>query len=187
MPTRRAFFASLGAVTAISSSGCVSDGTSTAIDPDSTAAPSPQTATRAPTRFPDARSVLPKSTDEWELERTERMEASVLGGDSGEMGYYDSPEGARYKAVALELSDDYAVTAKAERWTCIGWDVALTYDGFVFAAGSGTDQQTFTPETPPHMTRTPVPGTEDESRELLSHSPLLTTTIIRENEATCDS
>jgi hypothetical protein len=85
------------------------------------------------------------------------------------------------------MADGFSAEEKARRWVCIGWDVGIAYTGFAFAAGTGTEQQTFTPEAPPHMTRTPLPETKDQSRELLSYSSLLSDQVIREHSIVCDS
>jgi hypothetical protein len=58
-------------------------------------------------------------------------------------------------------------------------------DGHAVAASTGTEQRTFTPEVPPTMTQSPVPGTEDRVRELLALSPRLGTADIDENRVHC--
>ena len=58
-------------------------------------------------------------------------------------------------------------------------------DGHAIAASTGTEQRTFTPEVPPTMTQSPVPGTEDRVRELLALSPRLGTADIDENRVHC--
>ncbi|MFC7197434.1 hypothetical protein ACFQL4_26995 [Halosimplex aquaticum] len=65
--------------------------------------------------------------------------------------------------------------------------MAVAYDTFAFAAGTGTEQRNYTPETPPHMDRTAIPGSAERSRELLARSPLLSTERVDGNEVGCGS
>lgn len=111
----------------------------------------------------------------------------MLGGETGVRGYFESPDGVRFQVVVMEMAEGYDATAKARRWACVGWDVTLAYEGFAFAAGTGTDQSngTYTPEQPPHMTRSPVPGTTEQARTLLSYSPMLSAEVIGSNEQDC--
>lgn len=151
---------------------------------DSRPEQSPSTSTSSPA----VQDVLPEARNGWQLRRSDELPVRHLGGESGITGYYTSPEGIRFRVVVIKMKEDYSTATKAEGWACIGWDVGVAYRGFAFAAGTGTRQgpETFTPETPPHMTRTPVPGTAMQSKELLSYSPLLSRETIEENEHVCD-
>lgn len=172
----------LSAVTALA--GCSSDRPATAT-PSGT---SMQSAISTPTSSPNrsAVDVLPEPRNGWRLVETEReLGASMLGGETGATGKYESATGGVFKVVALEMEEGFSAEDKAHRWACIGWDVTVAYQGFAFSAGTGTHQQTFTPETPPHMTRTPVPDSEDDSIELLTYSPLLSEQIIGDHRQYC--
>ncbi|WP_415379998.1 hypothetical protein [Halosimplex sp. TS25] len=111
----------------------------------------------------------------------------MLGAETGVVGEYEASDGVRFRAVVLERFPRHDPTRKAERWACIGWDVALAYEDFAFAAGTGTEQRDYTPETPPHMDRTAIPGSVDRSRELLARSPLLSAERVDANEVDCES
>ncbi len=180
-------FGVLSAVTAIA--GCLSDNPATDTPPETgSKSPTPEpTTTVEPTQTPEptAEDQLPVPKGDWKLIETDGKDWRMLGGKTGIIGTYKSPTGTLFKVVIMEVQEGYNAETKAERWACIGWDVAVAYQGYAFAAGTGTDQQTFTPEKPPHMTRTPVPDSADESRELLSYSPLLSDQIIRDHRQSC--
>ncbi len=114
------------------------------------------------------------------------MAARMLGAETGVVGKYESADGTRFRAVVLERFPRHDPTGKAERWACIGWDVAVAYEDFAFAAGTGTEQRDYTPETPPYMDRTAIPGSADRSRELLARSPLLSAERVDASEVTCE-
>lgn len=169
--------------------GCSSDnpatGTQTETPTNSPHSEPTFTVESTPTPKPTAEDQLPVPKDGWKLVGTEGKDWRMLSAKTGIIGKYESSEGTLFKVVIKEMMEDYSAEVHAERWACIGWDVAVAYEGYAFAAGTGTDQQTFTPEEPPHMTKTPVPGSEDDSIELLTYSPLLSEQIISENRQFC--
>jgi hypothetical protein len=83
--------------------------------------------------------------------------------------------------VTLRVGDP---TAQAEEFADTGWQVALAYRRFALAAGTGTDQRTFTPEKPITLDRTPIPGTESLVRELVARSPALSADYVAEHDVT---
>jgi hypothetical protein len=97
-----------------------------------------------------------------------------LGGDPGAgiAGWYESPDGTRFQTVAIRFREPLGPDHLTESWACIDYDVAVAYEqwGFATGTGTGTEQQTFTPEAPPHMRR----------------SPILSTELIGEHQVTCE-
>ncbi|WP_436929998.1 hypothetical protein [Halosimplex halobium] len=195
-PTRRSVLRGIGAAVPFVVAGCEAPDSP---EPDADAAPSPApTDARTPSRTPeptgspsptpdrDAGEVLPEPGDGWTLVETRGMAARMLGAETGVVGEYEHSRGTRFRAVVLERFPRHDPTGKAERWACIGWDVAVAYGDFAFAAGTGTEQRNYTPETPPYMDRTAIPGSADRSRELLARSPLLSIDRVDENEVTCE-
>jgi len=195
--TRRAL---LGAVSAtlVGLVGCsgseeADDGGSTSERPTasetatdvSTATATPEPTTTAAER--DPREVLPRATGEWELIETEQESSSIYGGvpGAGIAGLYEGAGGTRFETVAIRFREPHDPDRMAEEWVCIGYDVAVVHGQWAFATGTGTEQQTFTPEAPPHMEQSPVPGTAARSRELLAQSPLLSSEYIDTFEKTC--
>ena len=124
--------------------------------------------------------LLPREGDGWSGEQVDRGFAwSARGAEDGVFGRYTSPEDRSYEVVIMEVGREYDPETKATNWACtVGWNVALTYRQFAVAAGTGTRNRTFTPERPPHMTRTPIPGTTEPTRELLSRSPVLSRAFV---------
>jgi len=185
-PTRRTVLRGVGAAIPLVVAGCEAPDSP---EPDADAAPSSvPTDTGAPSETPElpARRALPGAGDGWKLVGSYRISATNLGGKAGFTGEYEHSEGTQFRAVALEASEGYYAARKAERWACIGWDVAVAYEGFALAAGTGTEQRDYTPETPPHMDRTAIPGSKERSRDLLARSPLLSAERVDANEVTCD-
>ncbi|WP_135366023.1 hypothetical protein [Halosimplex halophilum] len=189
-PTRRSVLRTVGTASALALAGCQTGGPS---DSGTDSAP-PRAPTDSPTPEPTpsetpelpARRALPEAGDDWELIGIDRISATNLGGKAGFTGGYRDPEGTRFRVVALEMSEGYDAADKAERWACIGWDMAVAYEGFALAAGTGTEQRNYTPETPPNMDRTAIPGSADRSRELLTRSPLLSAERVDANEVACE-
>lgn len=129
------------------------------------------------------KSYLPKSAEGWELKRTNDHDWEPLGGDRGIRGYYTGPQGRSYEVVIM-FSERY-VEGSAESWSCAGWQISLALDGVAVAASTGTNRETFTPEKPPTMTKSPDPDREDRVRELLALSPRLSETDIEERRIEC--
>ena len=142
--------------------------------------------TATPTPAPSAEELLPAPENDWRLTGTDDKDWRMLGGETGIIGEYRNGNDTLFNVVIKQLADGYSAASHAERWACIGWDVAVAYQGYAFAAGTGTTQQTFTPRALPHMAHTPVPGSEDEPVALLSYSPLLTPQIIETNRQRCE-
>lgn len=120
--------------------------------------------------------LLPQEVDGWTRNRVESgaFSWSARGAEDGTFGYYTSPEDRPYKVVVMKMDEGYSPERKAVTWKCsVEWSVALSYRRFAIAASTGTAQRTFTPEEPPHMTRTPIPGTIESAKELLANSPAL--------------
>jgi len=148
--------------------------------------PSSSTGSPSSTLDRDAEDALPEPGEGWTLVETRRMAARMLGAETGVVGEYEAADGTRFRAVVLERFPRHDPTHKAERWACIGWDVAVAYEEFAFAAGTGTEQRDYTPETPPYMDRTAIPGSAERSRSLLARSQLLDSDAVAANAVTCE-
>jgi len=214
--TRRSVLATLGATLTVFGAGCRStpgDDPATAPDtseprpdsptsesrpdsptserrpPSSTGSPA-WTAPSTPTETPglDAADVLPEPGGEWRVESKGGLQVRYIGGETGANAEYTSPDGVRFRVVVVEREDPSSAEVKAHGLYCDGWPVTLAHEEFAFAAGSGTVQptDTYTPETPPHMTRSPVPETTDRAVELLTSSPILTAAIVSNRTRSCD-
>jgi len=131
-------------------------------------------------------SYLPDGTGEWKFRgvRDRTPDWSPLGATDGIIGQYRGPDGAAYEFLVMDTQPSYT-EGTARSLACAGWQVAVVVDGHAIAASTGTEQRTFTPEVPPTMTQSPVPGTEDRVRELLALSPRLGTADIDENRVHC--
>ncbi|WP_123538077.1 hypothetical protein [Halosimplex salinum] len=200
-PTRRSVLRAVGTASALALTGCQT-GDSNDSDADSAPSSAP-TQSRTPSETPeqtpastespsptpdrDAEDVLPESGKGWSLMETREMSARMLGAETGIVGEYEAADGTRFRVVVLERFPRHDPTRKAERWACIGWDVAVAYEDFALAAGTGTEQRDYTPETPPHMDQTAIPGSAERSRELLARSPLLSVERVDANEVDCES
>ena len=104
----------------------------------------------------------------------------------GAQARYVDPEGVEFVVLVLRPDRErFEVRGAAHGLACVGWQVALAHDGTAYAASSGTPQRTYTPEKPPVMEQTAVPGTTDRARTLLSFSPALTPELIAEREGSC--
>lgn len=175
---RRSFFVSSTTVVAGFLAGCPkqeTDGAPSKQETDGTASKEELT----PEDF------LPRETDGWVLERSENGTLSYLGGTASIRAEYTSPDGDGYEVVIMAVSEDIGFVTTAKTWKCqAGWTVALGYRGFAIVAGTGTDQRRFTPEAPPQMTRTPIPGTTETTKSLLANSPELTRETIDRYEVT---
>lgn len=201
--SRREVISLLGIPSLLSLSGCSSDsdGSPTAMDsppsvPPTTASPtqfestttSPETPTQSPTGTPEtsAEEVLPEPDEDWTHVETSSIELVPLIESDNIRGEYRNTEGTRFRVIIAKLPRAGIANRIAERWQCqVEWSVALQYQSFAIAASTGTTQRTFTPEPPPKMSRTPIPNTSDEARQLLERSPILTREIIEANEIQC--
>lgn len=158
--------------------GCVAPrtGTQTATPPD---APHP-TATGGTA----AEDLLPRATGEWTLVRTDEYDWRTIGGADGVRGHYTDADGVAYQVVIMAVARGDPQTRVAA-WTCeVGWTVGLAHEEFAVVAGTGTARRTFTPERPPTMTSTPVPGTTDRVLDLLANSPTLTRSAVEAHATT---
>jgi hypothetical protein len=138
--------------------------------------PTTTSTTASPTSSLAPEDLLPREADGWTRNRTERgaFSWSARGAEDGVFGYYTSPEDRTYKVVIMKMKEGYSPERKAVSWKCsVEWSAALSYGRFSIAASTGTAQRTFTPEKPPHMTRTPIPDTTEPAKELLANSPEL--------------
>lgn len=145
--------------------------------------------TTTPSPHPDvsAEDALPEVRNGWQQVGTTDSNAQfeLFTADSVR-GTYTSPDGVRFVVdVFLKRAGDRFDPGQASRYPAIGWDVGVVYGRFLFVAGTGTYQLTHTPEKPPRLGRTPVAGTGDRSRELLSYSPILTEQWVSRNGITC--
>lgn len=111
-----------------------------------------------------------------------------IGGETGASAEYTGPDGVRFRAIVVEREGASSAEVKAHGLYCDGWPVTVAHEAFAFAAGSGTVQptDTYTPETPPHMTRSPVPDTTGRAAELLTSSPIHTADIVSNRARACD-
>jgi hypothetical protein len=165
-------FVMLAGLSTISVAGCTSPSDS----PPSTSTP---TSSVSPSATSQPRAFLPEPVNGWTRDRTEEFYAKERGGSDGIRGYYTGPDGEAYQVLVL-FAGDWA-DGNARSWRCAGWQVAFAVDGVTFAASTGTAQRTFTPERPPTMTKSPVPGTDARVRELLALSPKLDQSDIPES------
>jgi hypothetical protein len=166
---------------AVAGAGCTAPGT-----PESSSATPSQTSDASATTEPtDAgpRDLLPEAGDGWTRLNTEFAGYRHLGYDEGVQATYEAPDGTRVSllVVTLRVGDP---TAQAEEFADTGWQVALAYRRFAVAAGTGTDQRTFTPEKPITLDRTPIPGTESLVRELVARSPALSADYVADHDVT---
>jgi hypothetical protein len=137
---------------------------------------SPTSSTDTPSSTPSPEDLLPEEGDGWTRDQVEHgaFSWSARGATDGVFGSYTSPENRSYEVVVMEMQPEYSPERKAITWNCtVGWSVALAYRQFAIAASTGTAQETFTPEQPPHLTRTPIPGTAESAKALLSNSSAL--------------
>lgn len=160
-----------------------------ASDDDRTESPSrtpKETPTSTRTQSPE--SLLPKGLDRWNLVRTSEYGWRPIGARDGIRGHYTDENGVQYQVLIMDVNEIYDIRAKTVGLHCnVGWEVALSVDSYIFAASTGTVQKTYTPERPPTMTQTPVPGTTEQCKLLLSHSPALTLDQINEQAVTDES
>jgi hypothetical protein len=147
--------------------------------------PSPTTDSSATTDPTDAgpRDLLPAAGDGWTLLNTEFAGYRRLGYDEGVLAVYEAPDGTRVSVLVVTLRAGDP-SAQAEEFADTGWQVALAYRRFALAAGTGTDQRTFTPEKPITLDRTPIPETEPLVRELVAWSPALSAEYVAEHDVT---
>lgn len=148
-------------------------------------APSPTETTTTVQSNPE--SYLPEPPDEWEYRGTRDWINgwTPLGARDGVIGQYRGPNGHPYEVLIMDMGEPVD-EINGRRLACAGWQVALAIDRYSIAASTGTPQdQTLTPERPPTMTQTAVPGTEDKVIELLTYSPDLSNTEIEENRRVC--
>lgn len=132
--------------------------------------------------------VLPDPPGDWETDASGEMNVRYIGGESGASAEYTGPDGVQYRVVVVERRDAERAAGKAHGLYCDGWPVTVAHEAFAFAAGSGTVQPTatYTPETPPHMTRSPVPETDDRAVELLTYSPILDEDVLDSRVRACE-
>ncbi len=184
---RRNIIKYIGATSLIITCGCSSVNDSRSQSPDKTSETG-GTKTKSAQPAVEPETVLPEPGDGWQLATTDAVGAQPLGGvpGGGASGEYTSPADEQFTVVVIRMRSSFDPSDLAESWACIDWDVAVAYEQWAFAAGTGTTQQTFTPEAPPHLDRSPVPGTETASRELLSRSPILSVDKVRDHAVVCD-
>lgn len=169
----------------VAEAGCVGPAGSGVASDRNTSEPSPTTdssATTEPT-YAGPRDLLPAAGDGWTLLNTEFAGYRRLGYDEGVLAAYESPDGTRVSVliVTLRVGDP---PSQADEFADTGWQVALAYRRFAVAAGTGTDQRTFTPEKPITLDRTPIPETEPLVRELVARSPALSAEYVAEHDVT---
>jgi|GEM_PF-462272 len=129
------------------------------------------------------RETLPEGGDGWTLLDTGDVVPAPLTAEDHARGEYRSPGGTEFRVVIIELPRPGIAAFNAERLACEAeWSVALQYRTLAIAASTGTTQKSMTPEHPPQMTRTAVPGTTGDARRLLRRSPLLSREIIETGE-----
>jgi hypothetical protein len=170
---------------AVAGAGCTGPADSKVSEPPTSTEDSPTTDSSATTdpAYAGPRDLLPAAGDGWTLLHTDVAGYRRLGYDEGVQAAYEAPDGTRVTVlvVTLRVGDP---TAQAEEFADTGWQVALAYRRFALAAGTGTDQRTFTPEKPITLDRTPIPGTESLVRELVARSPALSADYVAEHDVT---
>jgi hypothetical protein len=170
---------------AVAGAGCTGPADPTGSESTTRTEPSPTTDSSATTdpAYAGPRDLLPAAGDGWTQLNTEFAGYRRLGYDEGVQAAYEAPDGTRVTVlvVTLRVGDP---TAQAEEFADTGWQVALAYRRFALAAGTGTDQRTFTPEKPITLDRTPIPGTESLVRELVARSPALSADYVAEHDVT---
>jgi len=85
----------------------------------------------------------------------------------------------------MYMQPDYS-SGTAVDIACAGWQVVVEADDVIVAGSTGTRQATFTPEAPPTMEQSPVPNSEESVFELLTLSPRLSESEIREHRVSCE-
>lgn len=136
---------------------------------------------------PSLRNHLPEEGDGWERTGTRTPDLGELGAEDGIEADYLGPNDVEYRVVVVEWPDAVACDEhSARQWIDVGWPVVVAHESFTVAAGSGTAalDQPPTPEHPPYLDRTPVPGGESTARDLLARSPALSASDVRENDCT---
>jgi hypothetical protein len=140
-----------------------------------------ENATRTPA--PSVREALPESGDGWTLRDTGDVVPVPLTAEDHVRGDYRSPDGTEFRAVVIEFPRPGVAEFNAERLACEAeWSVAVRYRTLAVAASSGTTQEALTPEHPPQMSRTAVPGTDADARRLLRRSPALSRETVEDGE-----
>jgi hypothetical protein len=170
---------------AVAGAGCTGQADPTVSEPTTDTEPSPTTdssATTEPT-YAGPRDLLPEAGNGWTLLHTEFAGYRRLGYDEGVLAAYESPDGTRVSVLIVTLRAGDPV-AQADEFADTGWQVALASRRFALAAGTGTDQRTFTPEKPITLDRTPVPGTGSLVRELVARSPALSAEYVADHDVT---
>ncbi|QPV62644.1 hypothetical protein I7X12_18245 [Halosimplex litoreum] len=131
-----------------------------------------ETAPRTP--VPSVREVLPEAGDGWRLLDTGDVVPVPLTAEDHVRGDYRGPDGTEFRVVVMEFSRPVIAEFNAERLACEAeWSVALQYRTLAIAASTGTTQERLTPEHPPRMSQTALPGTSGDPRRLLRRSPVL--------------
>lgn len=127
-------------------------------------------------------TVLPEPGGGWTLIETGHVAPVPLDAEGSREGRYRSPNEIAFRVIVVEVANEDSARYTARRWRCdIGWRVALSYLTFAIAASTGTVQETFTPERPPKMTRTPLADTLSPAVKLLGRSPVLSQDFIEAN------
>lgn len=127
--------------------------------------------------------VLPKPGDGWSLLDTGSVVNAPLNAENNIQGDFQSPNETKFRVIILEFSRPGIASFHAERLACeVEWSVALQFRSFAVGVSTGTAQKTFTPEKPPQMTRTAIPDTSAEARQLLRRSAVLSQEIIEDKE-----
>jgi len=125
---------------------------------------------------------LPEPGGGWTRIETGDVINSPLNAEDDLRGDYRSPNGTVFRVIILQLPRPGVARFHAERLACeAGWSVSLQYRAFAIGASTGTVQKTFTPEKPPQMTRTAVPDTSADAKQLLERSAVLTEETIEQN------
>ena len=173
---------------AVAGAGCTGPADPTVSESTTNTDPSEQSPTTDSSATTDPayagpRDLLPEAGNGWTLLNTDFAGYRRLGYDEGVLAAYEAPDGTRVSVliVTLRVGDP---TAQAEEFADTGWQVALAYRRFALAAGTGTDQRTFTPEKPITLDRTPIPGTESLVRKLVTRSPALSADYVADHDVT---
>lgn len=160
----------------------------TATETDTTTSPptEPDTDTPTPSATPlpfaptNLEKHLPKEGDGWQIVDRLATDVAEIGAlEAIEVVYERDGTGCYFYAIVFGSAGKALRTASD--WDEIGWQVVVTKQNMLFAATTGTLTVTTTPEAPPKVPGTPVPGTVDLAVDLLARSPTLSEAYIDSN------
>jgi hypothetical protein len=142
-----------------------------------TLTPSPTPLPFAPTNL---EKHLPEEGDGWQIVDRLATDVIEIGALEAIQVVYER-DGTEYYFYAIVFGSAGEAMRTASDWADIGWQVVVTKQNMLFAVTTGTLTVTTTPEAPPKVPGTPIPGAVDLAIDLLSRSPTLSKEYIESN------